>query len=89
MTAEFVLDDEEVGKLRRKLEAVEKTMAELVANGCPDTVYGDHGPLDGAGKCPWCRRKVGHVMPMPPIDYSLESELVEAYRQFYDPDWGT
>lgn len=54
---------------------------------CPEGGYlGKHSPLDAYGRCNWCGRKVERTMPMPTI--LPVSELTEAYKQFYDPDWG-
>jgi hypothetical protein len=53
---------------------------------CPDTLIGDHGPLDRYGKCPWCGSQVGAPTRMPEI-HDI-SELTWYYTQHYDPDWG-
>lgn len=42
---------------------------------CPDTLYGEHGPLDGRGICPWCGRKVGAKMPRPGLDLPAAQRL--------------
>jgi hypothetical protein len=52
---------------------------------CPDTLYGQHGPPDGRGKCPWCGRKVTDAQPMP-SDIPV-SDLTESYGMFWDPDY--
>lgn len=45
-----------------------------------------HGPTDGRGRCPWCRRKVDTAMPAP--HRTEVSDLSWMYERFYDPDWG-
>jgi hypothetical protein len=56
------------------------------AGRCPDTVNGAHGPLDRAGRCPWCDRKVGAALPMP-SEGIARSDLSEYYDLFFDPDY--
>lgn len=53
---------------------------------CPDSVNGLHGHVDVHGRCLWCGHKIGAAMAMPRIVGT--SELTDAYRQAYDPDWG-
>jgi hypothetical protein len=53
---------------------------------CPEST-GPHGPLDGAGRCPWCKRKVGRALPAPRV--VPPTELGQEYRRHHDPDWGT
>jgi hypothetical protein len=52
---------------------------------CPEATR--HGPLSRDGRCPWCRRKVGRAWPAP--TRHQQSNLSDAYRRTYDPDWGT
>lgn len=54
---------------------------------CPDTAMGRHGPLDGRGRCPWCRQKVDAAQPAP-HRFAEESELTHAWSEYYDPDYG-
>lgn len=59
---------------------------------CPDTVYGEHSPLDSKGKCSWCGKKVGAAASKPEHfgrRGTDDSELGTAYREYYDPDWGS
>jgi hypothetical protein len=56
------------------------------ADKCPEST-GPHGPLDAAGRCPWCERKVGRAMPPP--RRVPPTELGQEYRRHHDPDWGT
>lgn len=50
---------------------------------CPEAIGGHQ--TDGSGKCLWCGRKVGPVTPRPT---SFEvSDLTDAYRTYYDPDY--
>lgn len=53
---------------------------------CPDTVYGEHSLLDNHGKCSWCGKIVGFSSPKPKSFPT--SNLEDAYRYFYDPDYG-
>lgn len=53
---------------------------------CPEAAYGEHGPADARGRCPWCGRKYVSAMPAP--DSYPVSELTDAYDMHYDPDWG-
>lgn len=53
---------------------------------CPNTVYGQHGPTDAKGKCPWCGRKVEAAVSRP--DGLPVSEATDSYDYFYDPDYG-
>lgn len=53
---------------------------------CPEST-GPHGPLDAAGRCPWCHRKVGRAVGPP--DRVPPTEQGQEYRRHYDPDWGT
>lgn len=56
---------------------------------CPDTTDGQHGPADGAGICPWCGAKYTYPKPRPRGFPVLVTDLEEAYRRVYDPDfWG-
>ena len=55
---------------------------------CPEST-GKHGPADGAGRCPWCRRKYTEAARYDPSRPEERSELSEAYETFYDPDAGT
>lgn len=54
---------------------------------CPESVSGHDGG-DRDGKCTWCGRKVNRKVPAPDR-FTEPTELGEAYRRFYDPDWGS
>lgn len=56
---------------------------------CPEAL--GHGPADGAGRCPWCRRKITYPRARQSRFGTSWRELdtLAAYRRFYDPDWGT
>lgn len=56
-----------------------------VRRGCPEALQ--HGPSDGAGRCPWCRRRYDTPISVR-VPYNGASDLTQAYRRFYDPDWG-
>jgi hypothetical protein len=60
--------------------------SEPATDKCPEST-GPHGPLDAAGRCPWCERKVGRAMPAP--KRVPPTELGQEYRRNYDPDWGS
>lgn len=62
-----------------------KSPQTVVTDDCPDGF--SHGPADGAGRCPWCERKIDHARPRTP-EYEDVSELTLAYEQAYDPDFG-
>lgn len=59
----------------------------VVGENCPEAIQ--HGPPDGSGRCPWCRRKITAKQPMPDDVHRHESRLSAAYRRSWDPDWGT
>lgn len=52
---------------------------------CPDGAI-SHGPVDGEGRCPWCRTKITTALSAP-RSYP-RTDLGEAYAQHYDPDEG-
>lgn len=51
---------------------------------CPEALA--HGPLDGSGRCPWCRKRVDRAVPARQTGWHQPSELTVAYGQHYDPD---
>lgn len=53
--------------------------------GCPEAIQ--HGPADGAGRCPWCRIKYTDARPRVPASEPTSGATL-AYRQYYDPDFG-
>jgi hypothetical protein len=53
---------------------------------CPEST-GRHGPADAYGRCPWCSIKYTSTAPRP--EGFDETELTEAYEEFYDPNYGT
>jgi hypothetical protein len=54
---------------------------------CPEALR--HGPLDGAGRCPWCRRQVDSAVSYVAGEtFGRRTELAEAYAITYDPDEG-
>jgi hypothetical protein len=55
---------------------------------CPESI-GGHDDGDRDGLCTWCRKRVNAPVPMPDLGSGYRTELGQAYRQFYDPDWGT
>ncbi len=54
---------------------------------CPEAAYGVHGDPDRRGLCPWCRCRLGPPMSRP---RRMPSEATDsqAYRYYYDPDYG-
>lgn len=54
---------------------------------CPGSVSGHDGG-DRDGLCTWCRRRVNSPVGMPLRLNRGRTELDEAYRRMYDPDWG-
>ena len=55
---------------------------------CPEALT--HGPPDGAGKCPFCKRKIAEARRYETgTTHGQRTELAEAYGYFYDPDDGT
>lgn len=54
---------------------------------CPDGAL-RHGPLDRQGECPWCHQKIGRAV-LTPLPRVPVSDLTDAYRTYYDPDWGS
>jgi len=52
---------------------------------CPEALR--HGPPDGSGRCPWCRRRVEAPAPAPRL-LPGPSDLTESYGYVYDPDDG-
>jgi hypothetical protein len=59
-------------------------------NDCPEAVHGWHSsPTDTSGRCLWCRRKVERAAPRPADNTFKTSNLTDAYRRQWDPDWGT
>lgn len=54
---------------------------------CPEGLR--HGPADRAGRCPWCRRRFTDPLAAPRPRASINSDIVDAYRRFWDPDWGS
>lgn len=55
-------------------------------DGCPEAIQ--HGPADGTGRCPWCGRKYTDARERF-VARAAMTDAVQAYRRFYDPDWGT
>lgn len=60
---------------------------EFKGDGCPDTLYGYHGPADTYGKCPWCNTKY-EATAKAPRPRRIKGEGVSAYEYHYDPDYG-
>lgn len=58
-------------------------VGELITEDCDEAIR--HGPPDGAGKCPFCDRKIAPKFPAPKR-YPV-SELTEQWGLYYDPDW--
>lgn len=52
---------------------------------CPEAIQ--HGPADGRGRCPWCRRRYTRAVVVC-VPYRGTTDLTQAYRRTYDPDWG-
>jgi hypothetical protein len=53
---------------------------------CPEST-GPHGPADAYGRCPWCGTKYTSTAPRP--EAFDETDLTDAYEEFYDPDHGS
>lgn len=53
---------------------------------CPGAVHGRHDE-DRDGRCHWCRRKMGPAQPRPDPE-PVQSDLILAYRYYFDPDFG-
>lgn len=62
-------------------------MSVLLPYECSGSVTG-HGRTDVKGRCPWCGRKVERAAPMPELGSRYRTELGQAYRLYYDPDYG-
>jgi hypothetical protein len=62
--------------------------AGLFGRECSGSVIGhDYG--DRAGRCTWCGKKVNSAVPAPSGPGPVPpTRLGEAYRYFYDPDYG-
>lgn len=58
-----------------------------MADDCPESVRGKHSLAERDGRCRWCRRKIAGKAPRG-IE-AVRSRLTDAYRRFYDPDWGS
>jgi hypothetical protein len=69
---------------RRRRRRYRKPVPEVLTEDCSDAIR--HGPTDGQGRCPFCHKKIESAMPKP--RHFPESELSEAYDQYYNPDWG-
>lgn len=54
---------------------------------CPDTLDGNHGPIERNGRCRWCAKRLYPPLATP-IPRVAVSELSSAYRYYYDPDFG-
>lgn len=56
---------------------------------CTVSVSRSHS-LDNRGICDWCGRKAGPAVPAPNLGIGhISTELGDAYRYFFDPDWGS
>jgi hypothetical protein len=58
---------------------------DLDGYGCPEST-GRHGPADGSGRCPWCRRRYEAAVH-PALTPWTPSDLTVAYGTTYDPDF--
>jgi DNA-directed RNA polymerase subunit RPC12/RpoP len=69
-----------------------RTPSDYVRGDCPETVRGRHGTTDRAGRCPYCGSKIVPPMRRAAIwtdgDPDRHSPIIDAYRRFWDPDWG-
>lgn len=52
---------------------------------CPQSVLGAHQP-EANGRCRWCGARCEQPTPRPPV--MPVSDLTEAYRYHFDPDFG-
>lgn len=55
---------------------------------CSGSVSG-HAQNDRSGRCCWCGAWVDPPVPMPRLGRGYRTELDQAYRRQWDPDWGT
>lgn len=55
---------------------------------CSETVTGEHSTSDVKGDCMYCRRHIAPPARRPRPDPHRRSEVDDAYRYHYDPDWG-
>jgi hypothetical protein len=60
-----------------------------MANDCPDAAYGYHSLATREGRCIWCGQLLKGPMPKPLRWTRFRSDLEDAYRRAWDPDWGS
>lgn len=53
--------------------------------GCPESAGYSHS-VGEDGRCAWCRQRLRS--PAGPPRFTGHTELGDAYRRHYDPDWG-
>jgi hypothetical protein len=58
----------------------------MSAYRCPEAAYGRHSTADPQGRCYWCHARIEPPARRP--DRFETSDLSDAYRRAYDPDWG-
>lgn len=58
-------------------------------NDCPEAAYGYHSSERRDGTCAYCGRRLSGPLPRPTRWGHLRSNLDDAYRRYWDPDWGS